>query len=386
MRRSLGVAVLLGVAGIALGLDRGALTRFSLATTGGIEQRLIDGVGPANEQGRAVRNGVTVSTTPGDRRPNALAGLTSTVWINSPPLTGESLKGKIVVVDFWTYSCINCLRTLPYLKAWWNKYNRSGLLIIGVHTPEFPFEKDEASVRRVVRDLGILYPVTLDNDYKIWRSFQNEYWPAHYFIDTAGHVRYQYFGEGDYDQSETWIRDLLKEANVKNIPDSPTDVSAAGVELPPSGGDHRSPETYVGYDRAEHFASPGDLYRDEVRVYRLPSRLKVNEWALSGTWNVEAQLATLVSSSGQIAYRFHARDLHLVLGPASTGNPVRFRVTIDGKAPGPDHGVDTDANGDGVITEHRLYQLIRERPNTQNHEFRIEFLDSGAQAYAFTFG
>jgi thiol-disulfide isomerase/thioredoxin len=310
----------------------------------------------------------------------------STAWINSPPLTTESLRGKVVLVDFWTYSCINCLRTLPYIKAWYAKYKDRGLVIIGVHTPEFPFEKDEANVRKAVKELGIEYPVAMDNNYAIWRNFNNEYWPADYFIDAFGHVRHHEFGEGNYDDSEQWIRTLLEEANHKPLPDSPTNIAATGTEAPPDSDDVKSPETYVGYERAKNFASPGGLAQESAHLYQAPSDLQLNQWALSGNWKDAGQIATALDPATSIIYRFHARDLHLVLGPASDGKPIRFRVTLDGKPLGADHGVDTDADGYGTVTEDRLYQLIRQQGSIRDHTFRIEFLTPGVQAYSFTFG
>jgi cytochrome c biogenesis protein CcdA/thiol-disulfide isomerase/thioredoxin len=387
IRRILGVAVLAAVIAVAFGLDRGILTRLSLTSTGSLEQSLVDRFRPATQQ----TNTPNQTTNPADVGPGTappmlpdLSG--ATAWINSPALTPASLHGKVVLVDFWTYSCINCLRTLPYIKAWNEKYKDSGLVIIGVHTPEFPFEKDEANVRKAVQDLGITYPIAMDNDYNIWRSFNNQYWPAHYFIDATGKIRYHHFGEGGYDESEQWIRGLLEEANHQPLPGSATKIAAAGVEAAPDMGEVKSPETYVGYDRARNFASPSGLNQDHPRLYEAPADLKLNQWAFDGQWKDEAQIATALAPSGSILYRFHARDLHLVLGPATGGKPVRFRVTIDGKAPGADHGVDTDADGYGTVTEDRLYQLIRQQGRIEDHTFRIEFLAPGAQAYAFTFG
>jgi thiol-disulfide isomerase/thioredoxin len=310
----------------------------------------------------------------------------ATAWINSDALTPASLRGKVVLVDFWTYSCINCLRTLPYIKAWYAKYKDSGLVIIGVHTPEFPFEKDEANVRKAVKELGISYPVAMDNDYRIWRNFNNEYWPADYFIDATGHIRHHEFGEGNYDDSENWIRTLIEEAHHQPLPNAATNIAATGTEAPPDSDDVKSPETYVGFERAENFASPGGFERNTPANYRAPADLQLNQWALSGTWKDAGQIATSLAPSTSIVYRFHARDLHLVLGPSADGKPVHFRVTVDGKAPGADHGVDTDADGNGVVTEDRLYQLIRQRGSIRDRTFRIEFLVPGVQAYSFTFG
>jgi cytochrome c biogenesis protein CcdA/thiol-disulfide isomerase/thioredoxin len=380
IRRALGVAVLAAVAAVALGLDRGVLTRLSLASTSGLEQRLVDRFHP-NQPKRIVLNqtiDISDSSTP------SLSG--ATAWINSPPLTLESLRGKVILVDFWTYSCINCLRTLPYIKAWNEKYKDSGLVIIGVHTPEFPFEKDEANVRKAVKDLGVVYPVPMDNDYKIWRSFNNEYWPADYFIDATGVIRFHHFGEGSYDESEKWIRTLLEEANHTPLPQTATKVAASATEAAPDMDDVQSPETYVGYARAQNFASPGGLNQDDPQLYQTPASLSLNHWAFSGKWKDEDQLATSLAPDSDISFRFHARDLHLVLGPGADGKPVRFRVTLDGQSPGADHGVDTDAEGYGAVTEDRLYQLIRQHGSIHDRTFRIEFLVPGVRAYSFTFG
>jgi cytochrome c biogenesis protein CcdA/thiol-disulfide isomerase/thioredoxin len=392
IRRILGVAVLAGVAAVAFGLDRGVLTQLSLTSTAGLEQKLVDKFHPASRQ--KVQLTQTMNVTDGkvtdgmvDSVPNTFPDLSgATAWINSPSLTAESLKGKVVVVDFWTYSCINCLRTLPYVKAWYAKYKDSGLVVIGVHTPEFPFEKDEANVRKAVHDLGITYPVAMDNDYRIWRAFNNEYWPAHYFIDATGKIRFHHFGEGNYEESEQWIRTLLEETDHKKLADTSTAIAATGAEAAPDSNDVESPETYIGNMRAQRFTSPGGFDEDDAKSYRVPASLKLNEWALSGKWLDEAQIGSLMSNSGSIVYQFHARDLHLVLGPATDGKPIRFRVTLDGKAPGADHGVDTDANGEGTVTTYRLYQLIRQSGAIRDRTFRIEFMSPGVQAYAFTFG
>ncbi len=381
IRRVLGVAVLAAVAAVAFGLDRGVLTRLSLASTGGLEQRLVDRFHPAKKI--VLNQTVDVSGAEPAVRPD-LSG--ATAWINSPPLTLESLRGKVVLVDFWTYSCINCLRTLPYIKAWNEKYKDSGLVIIGVHTPEFPFEKDETNVRKAVKDLGLVYPVPMDNDYKIWRSFNNEYWPADYFIDATGKIRFHHFGEGGYEESEGWIRTLLEEANHAPLPANATKIAASSVEAAPDTNDIRSPETYIGYERAENFASPGGLNQDDPQLYQTPAGLKLNQWAFAGKWKDQDQFATSLTPGARISFRFHARDLHLVLGPDSDGTPVRFRVTIDGQAPGANHGVDTDADGYGVVTGNRLYQLVRQQGGIMDRTFRIEFLVPGVRAYSFTFG
>jgi cytochrome c biogenesis protein CcdA/thiol-disulfide isomerase/thioredoxin len=377
IRRILGVAVLAGVVMVALGLDRGLLTRLSLTNTSSVEQSLLDRFHPRPTLAASQSN-----------QPPVLDGLSgATAWINSPPLSAQQLKGKVVLVDFWTYSCINCLRTLPYIKAWAAKYKDSGLVVIGVHTPEFPFEKDLANVQKAVRDLGITYPVALDNNSAIWNAFNNEYWPAHYFIDATGKVRYHHFGEGDYDQSERWIQDLLKERDAQQaLPGGVVSVEGQGAEAASEVSEVESPETYVGYDRAKGFASPEGMDLDTPRIYSTPSHLELNQWALAGKWTDQGQIAVLNSAGGGIRYRFHARDLHLVLGPSADGKPVHFRISIDGHAPGQDHGVDTNSNGDGTVTENRLYQLVRQKGAITDHTFTIEFLSPGVQAFAFTFG
>jgi cytochrome c biogenesis protein CcdA/thiol-disulfide isomerase/thioredoxin len=306
-------------------------------------------------------------------------------WLNSPPLTAESLKGKVVLVDFWTYSCINCLRSIPYVRAWAQKYKDQGLVVIGVHAPEFPFEKNIDNVKNAVARLKIDYPVAIDNDYAIWRAFNNEYWPADYFVDAEGRIRHHYFGEGDYAESEKVIQQLLAEAGKGNLPANVVSVSATGAEAASDEADVKSPETYIGYMRAENFASPGGAVSDAAHDYSVAD-LKLNDWGLAGAWTVGGQYATLDKKDGAISYRFHARDLHLVLGPGADGAPVRFRITIDGAAPGESHGADVDANGEGVVTENRLYQLVRQTGPIVDRTFTIEFLDPDVQAYAFTFG
>jgi cytochrome c biogenesis protein CcdA/thiol-disulfide isomerase/thioredoxin len=394
IRRGLGVAVLAAVAAISLGLDTGLLTRLSLSSTNDLEQSLIDRVRAPTQSVQsspAEGSGSTPVASSNNTGPNlaveggfpSLSGATD--WLNSSPLTRDSLRGKVVLIDFWTYSCINCLRTIPYVRAWAEKYKAHGLVVIGVHTPEFAFERNVDNVRRAIADLKIEYPVAIDNDYKVWREFDNEYWPAHYFIDAQGHMRYHQFGEGDYDTSEHVIQQLLAEAGNSGISQSLVSVEASGAEAAPSKGDDKSPETYIGYNRADNFVSPGGIIEDESHVYE-PADLKINQWTLSGNWLVNGESATLGSNSGKIAYRFHARDLHLVLGPTVEGKPVQFRVTIDTRPPQEDHGADTDAEGHGTVTEQRLYQLIRQNGVVKDHTFEIEFLDPGVHAYAFTFG
>jgi cytochrome c biogenesis protein CcdA/thiol-disulfide isomerase/thioredoxin len=380
VRRALGVLVLAGVAAIALGLDTGLLTRVSLASTGGIEQKLIDAARPAPPPAPVVKQGEPL---PVEGEMPSLEGATQ--WFNSPPLSVQSLRGKVVLVDFWTYSCINCIRALPYVHAWADKYKDHGLVVIGVHAPEFAFEKDPQNVSKAIKDLGVDYPVALDNNYAIWKGFNNEYWPAHYFIDTQGRIRHHHFGEGEYAQSEDVIRQLLTEAGQKNLPGGYVQPGARGAEAAGSGDAMRSPETYVGYARAENFAG-GQVAHDDAWSYRAPASLMTNQWALNGRWTVRDESAGLDAANGSIVYRFRGRDLHLVLGPAHDDKPVRFRVTIDGKAPGADHGMDTDADGNGTVTSQRLYQLVRQANGTGERTFEITFLDPGVQAYAFTFG
>jgi cytochrome c biogenesis protein CcdA/thiol-disulfide isomerase/thioredoxin len=405
IRRGLGAAVLVGVAVVALGLDTGFLTRASLASTASLEQGLLDRFHAAPE--RAAPSSVIMSggdammaanpammmmsakppgqaeSLPVEGNLPSLAGASE--WLNSPPLTADALKGKVVLVDFWTYSCINCLRALPYVRAWAEKYKDQGLVVIGVHAPEFAFEKNIDNVKTAVADLKIGYPVAIDNGYAIWRAFSNQYWPAHYFIDAEGHIRHHHFGEGGYDESERVIQQLLAEAGKAATTDGLVAVNAADAEAAPDVRDVRSPETYVGYERAENFVSPGGAVRDAPADYAAGTP-RLNEWGLSGKWSVGGEHAVLDEKDGAITYRFHARDLHLVLGPGADGKPVRFRVTIDGAAPNDSHGSDTDAGGQGVITGERLYQLVRQSGAIADHTFAIQFLDPGVQAYAFTFG
>lgn len=307
-------------------------------------------------------------------------------WLNSKPLAAKELKGKVVLVDFWDYSCINCIRTVPYVRAWAEKYRDSGLVVIGVHTPEFDFEKQLPNVQKAVQKFDISYPVALDSNYKIWNAFKNQYWPAEYYIDTKGKVRYEHFGEGDYDQSERWIQKLLKEANATSMPATAVSVQGQGVQAAADMRDIRSPETYIGYARAENFSSPGGIKRDAEKTYDGPKHLSLNDWGLVGDWIDHAQVAILNSSGGKIVFRFHARDLHLVMGPSDDGRPAEFRVTIDGQPPGENHGVDTDTQGNGVVTSHRLYQLVRQKDAVKDRTFTIEFESPGVQVYSFTFG
>jgi thiol-disulfide isomerase/thioredoxin len=310
----------------------------------------------------------------------------ATEWLNSPPLTTAGLRGKVVLVDFWTYTCINWLRTLPYVRGWAGKYEDQGLVVIGVHTPEFPFEHDIENVRRAVTDMNIGYPVAIDNDYAIWLAFGNHYWPALYFADANGDIRHHHFGEGEYQQSEMVIQQLLAEAGASGIGDELISVDARGIEAAADWGSLRSPENYVGYERTENFASPGGATPGVSQAYALPSRLGLNQWALSGDWTMGEQATSLNTANGRIVCRFHARDLHLVMGPAARGTSVRFQVLLDGKPPNDAHGADTDSQGNGTVIDQRLYQLIRQPGPIGDRTFEITFPDAGVQAYAFTFG
>lgn len=384
VRRGVGVLVLVAAGAIALGADTGALTRLSLASTASLEQRLVDAFG-----GHAMMSKEQKTTMAEESGDLPVEGKMPSIdgaveWLNSPPLTRETLKGKIVLIDFWTYSCINCLRALPYVEAWAKKYKDKGLVVIGVHAPEFAFEKNISNVKRAVSDLGITYPVAIDNNYAIWRAFNNEYWPAHYFIDAEGNIRHHHFGEGNYDGSERVIQKLLAEAGNKNVSKDIVSVSGSGIEAQSSDA-AMSPETYVGYRRAENFVSPGGAVRDASHDYAR-ALLNLNDWALNGNWTITPEHAVSNAPNGSITYKFHARDLHLVLGPQPDGKPVRFKVTIDGKTPGESRGADTDANGEGTVTEQRLYQLVRQTGQIADRTFEIQFLDPGVQAYAFTFG
>jgi cytochrome c biogenesis protein CcdA/thiol-disulfide isomerase/thioredoxin len=430
VRRGLGAAVLVAVVAIAFGADTGFLTRISTASTAALEQGLLDKLHPMAKQSSVVMQGGGDSTVmmngnnammqstaqqSGSMQSTTMqAGANNSMmmaaqempkpadlpvegpmpdlsgavtWLNSPPLDAAALKGKVVLVDFWTYSCINCLRTIPYVRAWAEKYKDQGLVVIGVHSPEFAFEKD---VKKAIADLKITYPVAIDNNYAIWRGFNNNFWPAHYFIDAKGQIRHHEFGEGNYDESERVIQQLLAEAGKKMASSDLVTVNATGAEAAADMSEIQSPETYVGYARAENFVSPGGAAQDQAKTYTAEAK-QLNEWGLTGDWTVGSEHATLNTKDGGIIYRFHARDLHLVLGPGADGKPVRFKVMIDGAAPGANHGSDIDENGAGTVTDQRLYQLVRQKSDgagggVADHTFEIQFLDPGVQAYAFTFG
>ncbi len=395
IRQFAGAAVLAGVAAIALGLDTGLLARLSYASTGSFEQALLEKLHPkASVTGTEVASNGAMKIASDAARPFhsdlPVAGPAPSLdgavtWLNSPPLTSTELRGKVVLVDFWTYSCINCIRTIPYVRAWAEKYKDQGLVVIGVHAPEFAFEKNVDNVKKAIADFQIGYPVAIDNNYTIWRAFENNYWPAHYLIDAKGQVRYQHFGEGNYRQTEQAIQDLLREAGSDMAQSGPVVPDAKGAEASPDLGHIRSGETYVGYKQATGFVSPERVKADAAADYSVANP-GLNQWGLAGSWTVGAEQASLDKAGGGISYRFSARDLHLVLGPSPDGKPIRFQVTVDGKAPGADHGSDIDAAGNGTVTATKLYQLVRQSGDVTARNFEIRFLDPGVQAYAFTFG
>jgi thiol-disulfide isomerase/thioredoxin len=313
-----------------------------------------------------------------------LAGATD--WLNSRPLSVDDLRGKVVLVNFWTYTCINWLRSYPYIAAWSQKYRDQGLVVIGVHSPEFAFEKDIDNVRRGVQERSIDYPIAVDGDHSIWRAFDNRYWPALYFIDAEGQIRHRQFGEGGYEESEQVIQRLLAEAGARGISDEAVSVEPRGIEVAADWARLKSPENYLGYERTEHFASPGGMREEARREYRSAGALRLNDWSLTGAWTARREFVELDEPPGGIAYRFQARDLHLVLSPRARGDAIRFRVKLDGASPGADHGSDVDADGWGTLQEPRLYQLIRQTNPAGDRAFEIEFFGPGARAYAFTFG
>jgi thiol-disulfide isomerase/thioredoxin len=307
-------------------------------------------------------------------------------WLNSQPLTKDSLRGEVVLIDFCTYTCINWQRQLPYVRAWAAKYKNHGLVVIGVHTPEFSFEKNVGNVRRAIKEMNVDFPIVIDSEYANWRAFDNEYWPALYFADAQGRIRHHVFGEGAYEESERMIQELLTEAGGAGVPHDLASVHGSGAEAAADWPDLVSEENYVGYERTEHFASPGGAVLDKPHAYTVSDRLRLNYWALSGNWTMQRESTVLNQPDGRIAYRFHARDLHLVMGPTTPGKSVRFRVLINGHPPGPAHGTDVDSLGNGTVTQPRMYQLIRQQVPVDDRQFEIQFLDSGVAAFSFTFG
>jgi thiol-disulfide isomerase/thioredoxin len=354
--------------------DRRGFLASAAATIAGLEftmlgstKSLLSGMGPATD--------------------NRLAALRkATTWLNSPPLTEAGLRGKVVLVDFCTYTCINWLRTLPYVRAWTEKYRDHGLVVIGVHTPEFGFESNLENVRRAIQDLRVTYPIAVDNEYAIWRSFDNRYWPALYFVDAKGDLRDRQFGEGDYDKAEMMIQKLLADAGATGIGREVVAVNGQGIEAAPDWDSLASPENYLGSDRTANFVSTRGAATASGHMYGVPARPRRNEWALAGDWTRGPQAVALNAPNGRIVSRFHARDLHLVMGPAVKETSVRYRVRIDGDPPSAAHGIDVDAQGQGTVTQQRLHQLIRQPRPITDRQFEIEFLDPGVEAYAFTFG
>jgi cytochrome c biogenesis protein CcdA/thiol-disulfide isomerase/thioredoxin len=397
IRQVLGTAVLAGVAAIALGLDTGLLAQLSYGSIGSFEQAVLDrlnegpvSVPPLPGISNSDRTVVTAALEKTSRSNLPIEGLAPPLdgaveWLSSPPLSLEQLRGKVVLVDFWTYSCINCIRTLPYVRAWAEKYKALGLVVIGIHAPEFAFEKKIDNVKRAVGDFKIGFPVAIDNDYTVWRAFKNSYWPAQYLIDADGQIRYHHFGEGNYAQSEQAIQDLLREAGGAMAVTGPVTPNAKGAEASPDQKNIRSGETHLGYKRATNFVSHQGVLADTARDYSV-GEPGLNDWGLSGAWTIGGEKATLDETGGSIVFRFSARDLHLVLGPGAAGKAVRFKVTVDGKAPRSHHGADIDAEGNGVVTETKLYQLVRQAGDVEARTFEIRFLDPRVEAYAFTFG
>ncbi len=310
----------------------------------------------------------------------------ATGWLNTAPLRAEGLRGKVVLVDFWTYTCINWLRTLAYVRAWAEKYKDRGLVVVGVHTPEFPFERDVDNVRRAANDMNVRYPIAVDSDYEVWRAFSNHYWPAVYIADAEGRIRHHQFGEGGYDDCERGIQQLLREAGTEDVADDLVSVTPAGFEAQADWTNLRSPETYLGFAQGQGFASRGGDEIGAPSTYAAPEMLLLNQWALSGDWTIESGRSVLNSTEGRIVFRFHARDVHLVMGPPERGTTVPFRVLVDGERPGDAHGLDVDEDGHGTVSQQRLYQLIRERGSIDDRTFEITFLAAGAEAYVFTFG
>jgi len=360
----------------------GATTAGALGLAiGGFAGDLSNGVAPSVHTARR--------TTPADRLPiegtlPSLAG--ATAWFNSAPLTPAGLKGKTVLVQFWTYTCINWRRQFPYVRAWVEKYRNEGLVVIGVHTPEFDFEHDVENVRRAAKEIGVTFPIAVDSGHAIWDAFNNEAWPALYFVDTQGRIRHRFYGEGDYDQSEHIIQQLLTEVGAQGVNHDLASVRADGAEVAADWRNLKSPESYLGYDQAENFASPGGALVGRPRDYTVPDGLQRNQWGLSGDWTVENRAVMLNGSNGRIRYRFHARDVNLVLAPPANGRPARFRVAIDGTTLDDALGVDAKTEGWGTVDQPRLYQLIRQIGPIVDRTFEIEFFDPGVRAYDFTFG
>jgi len=383
-RHALGVAGIVGFVALVLCFDANVLTRFHIMNTAKAENGLIGAIHPRKLAANAAIGGGFHSSL-GDE--GAMPDLDGAIgWLNSVPLSRKSLRGKVSLVNFWTYTCINSIRPLPYLRSWAAKYNDAGFVVIGVHTPEFSFEHEPVNVQNAVRNLNVTFPVAIDSKSAIWQSFNNQYWPAQYLVDAKGRIRYHHFGEGNYGEIERVIQELLKENGATGIASDTTNVSAVGIEAAPDWTDVRSPETYVGYRQAENFASPERVHKDSVQLFSAPTKPLLNQWGLSGSWNVNAESAVLQAVPGKIVFRFHSRDLHFVLSPAKDAKPIRFVVKLNGASPGENHGGDIAPDGSGEIREPRLYQLIRQKGPPVDRTFEIEFLDPGVQALDFTFG
>jgi len=383
-QRALGVAGIVGFVALALCCDANVLTRFHIMNTAKAGDSFIGVFNPRKLAAQAAF-GREFRVSLGDE--GAMPDLNGAIgWLNSAPLSKQLLHGKVVLVNFWTYTCINSLRPLPYVKSWATKYKGAGFVVIGVHTPEFSFEHEPTNVENAVRNLNVTFPVAIDSKYGIWQAFNNQYWPAQYLVDAKGRIRYHHFGESDYGDIERVIQELLKENGATGLASDTTSVSAVGIEAAPDWTDGRSLETYIGYRQAQNFASPEKVHKDSPQIFSAPAKLSLNHWGLSGSWNVNAESAVLQVVPGKIVFRFHSRDLHFVLAPTKDGKPVRFKVTLDGAAPGENCGVDTAPDGSGEIREPRLYQLIRQKGPILDRTFEIEFLDPGVQALDFTFG
>jgi thiol-disulfide isomerase/thioredoxin len=383
-RHRLGLAGIAGFVALALCSNANVLTRFHIMNTAQAEDGLIGAFHPRKLAADATSTR-GFHFLLGDE--GSMPDLDGAVgWLNSAPLSRESLRGKVALVNFWTYTCINSLRPLPYVKSWAAKYHDVGFVVIGVHTPEFSFEHEPMNVENAVRALNVTFPVAIDSKTRIWQSFNNQAWPAQYLVDGKGRIRYHHFGEGDYGEIERFIQQLLKENGETGLASGTTTVSGVGVEAAPDWRDERSPETYIGYRQAQNFASDEKVHEDSIQIFSAPRKLSLNHWGLSGSWNVNAESAVLQVVPGKIVFRFHSRDLHFVLAPTKDGKPVRFKVTLDGAAPGENCGVDTAPDGSGEIRESRLYQLIRQKGAVVDRIFEIEFLDPGVRAFDFTFG
>lgn len=377
-RRALGVAGIVGFVALVLCSNANVLTRFHIMNTAKAEDSLNGVFHPRKLAADA-------TSSHGDE--GAMPDLDGAIgWLNSAPLNRKSLRGKVVLVNFWTFTCINSIRPLPYLRNWAATYKDAGFVVLGVHTPEFSFEHEPMNVETAVHNLNVGFPVAIDSKYGVWRSFDNQAWPAQYLVDAKGRIRYHHFGEGDYGEIERVIQELLKENGATGLASDTANVSGVGIEAAPDWTDEHSPETYIGYQQAQNFASPEKLHKDSIQIFSAPAKLSLNHWGLSGSWKVNAESAVLQALPGKIVFRFHSRDLHLVLAPANDGKPVRFRVTLDGDAPGDNHGSDSSVDGTGEVREPRLYQLIRQKGPIQDRTFEIEFLDPGVHALDFTFG